>query len=541
MKRRLGPPEVARKSVFRPPKALRGIFHAVLPRSAAPIAGASRIDPSIESRAAPMGGAPAGSDTQDRTPAQRRIGLLVLGLLFIASHASLFYGQFTGEDEALQWHACRRIIMAFSEHGPIQALRAIANILLTEYHPPLRYLLSLPGVWFIPRLEVGTRLGAILGSAWMTFLLSRIALKLGGARAAWITAFVVAASGVYVWTSMAFAWGWLTALVCAAVLLLWEPETLDLSRPGAMPRLWLAFCCLFGAYLVNSGAILFSVGLVLLLLSRHYRRLPQLILLGLPVAFMYGLYWAVFFLLPEHPGQLAQTARRFGMGGWNLNALVENLRGWNAYGFPLVFNLLWMAGLVVCFQQRRHLLWILLPFSLAWSFWLQGQSHQYFLLGTLPLLPWGLHAARHLLRGTLRPAFLIVAVYVWNLSLFQIPYPAKLGRIEAARPWIAIGLGYAGRWHNAREPWRKIARDLEAAVARGESWWSDLNGPFGIFYFPGEPGRRWTTSRYPKDPEAPRVWWILSDKYTSTAGHEVRTYEGSRLVLIRVGPTEPIP
>lgn len=472
-------------------------------------------------------------DTSPTTTQRFRIPLLLLlGAVFAASHASIIHGQFTGEDEALQWHACRRILTAFAEQNPFAALRAAANVLLTEYHPPLRYLLSLPGVAVFPRAEVGLRLGAVVGSAWMTWLLARIAGRLGGPRLAWITAFTVAASGVYVWTSMAFAWGWLTAFVCAALLLLWEPESLELSTSGKSPRLWLAFLSLFCAYLVNSGAILFSAGLVACLILRNIRRLPRLVLAGLPVALVYALYWILFLLLPENSGQWAQTTRRSGMGGWNLTAFLENLQGWNAYGFPLLFNLLWIGGAVLCYTQRRHLLFILLPFSFVWSFWLQGQSHQYFLLGTLPLVPFGLHRARNGLRGPLRPVLLVSVIFTWNLSLFQLPYPAKQGALHIARPWIRIGQGYAGRWHNAREPWREIAAHLKAIAERGERWWCDFDGPLGIFYLPHEPGR------YYGDPPPRGEVWVLTRNPRRAAGEELISFPGSDIRLIP--PSRPL-
>lgn len=458
----------------------------------------------------------------------------------MASHAAIFYGQFTGEDEALQWHTCRRILAALGGESFWQALRSIANILVSEYHPPFRFLMSLPGVVLWPNLEIGLRTGAVIGSAVMTGLLALVGFRLGGTRCAMLTALLVAASGVYTWTSMAFSWSWLTAFLTAALLLLWDPARLDINDKSNNRYLWVIFACLGGAYLVNSGAILFSVGLVLALMVRNWRRWPRLMWVGLPVALMYGLYWLVFLILPPQSGQWMQTSHRAGMGKWNVSSFIENLMGWNAYGFPLLFNLLWMAGLVMCARRRPHLLWILAPFTLAWSVWLHGQSHQYFLLGTLPLIPFGVYAFREKLRGFWRPALLVAMIFSWNFFLFLKPYEAGQGRYQEVHPWLGYGLGYAGRYHNAVEPWADVAQTLSNAVIRGETWVTDIDGPFGIFYFPGEPGfvGRLGSKKFPIADIAQwkiRPDWILTRRNLECPGVEKPLrFQGSALRLYRL-------
>lgn len=426
--------------------------------------------------------------------ARRRIlfwGLLFL--LFLVSHYAIFTGEFVGEDEAMQWQVSRNLFGAMMTGSLQDRVRGVGNLLAVEYHPPLRYLVSIPGSVLFPHRECGVRLGAVFFSMVMTLLLMRQAAKEVGGTARDTTGLLVAASGVYTWTSMAFAWSLLVCAVCVCALGMDDAKKLTLPTDKRFSwRVQFALGALFVAYLVNSGAILFSVGLGAALVVSNRRRLPALALNLLPAATVYALYWYLFLVFPEMSGQLLQTRARAGMTGLSLAPFVENLMGWNAYGLPLLFNALWLTGLYRGLNRNLPVVWIVSPFLLAWSFYLSGQSQQYFLLGTLPLVPLGVAHTVELLRRTpLRPAVVVPAcvilTFAWNVYLFQWPYPARQGGLGDARPPLRFFLGYAGRYHNARHDWRGIAGFLEQTLQPGETYSTDFEGAFPDFYMRGNP------------------------------------------------------
>ncbi|MCH8514226.1 MAG: hypothetical protein LAT83_21590 [Kiritimatiellae bacterium] len=411
--------------------------------------------------------------------------------LFLTSHHSIFTGEFVGEDEVMQWQTSRNLFDVMLTGSLSDRIRGVGNLLAMEWHPPLRYLLSIPGSVLFPWQEVGVRLGAVLCSLVMTLLLMKQAAKEGGVAARNITGLLVAASGVYNWTSMAFAWSLLVAAVCVCALIMDESSKLELPKEKSFSwRVQCAFGALFVAYLINSGAILFSGGLGLALVSANRKRLPSLALNLVPIAAVYVLYWYLFLVFPEMSGQLLQTRARAGMSGLSVSPFLENLMGWNAYGLPFLFNAIWMMGLYRALKRKQPLVWIVSPFVLAWSFYLSGQSHQYFLLGTLPLIPFGVAQVLAALKRKQFPTLafavpFVMLTLIWNLYLFQWPYPARKGDLGTARPPLRFFLGYAGRYHNARHDWRGIAQTLKQELQPGETYALDFGGAFQDFYMRG--------------------------------------------------------
>lgn len=407
-------------------------------------------------------------------------------LIATISQWPLFWGQFHGEDEPMQlWSVVRML-----EGG----LKMAGQVLSLEYHPPLRFLLSIPGVVLFSKTELGVRFGAIALSLVMVWLVMEWAshTRRQGMSAQWarlIAGLVIATSAIFNWTSMAFGW---SAIVCALLVVLISliDSSFELSSPEERRGFHVANLALIVAFLTNTGCILLTAGLGLVYLIRNSRHLGRLIRAYLPYVLFYVLYYAYFFGVvpylyqrlkggPWRPvGQLLQNQARAGQTGVSLVPLAENLQGLNTYYLPFSAAIFAAVGAWLLWQRNR-LLWLVLgPYVLAWSFLLKNNSQQYFLLATIPLVAMG--AVQVLARW---PTVLITALFVaqaaWNGVVFWRPYseqdyPHHVVRAVAGRP---------ERHHNIVRPWREIATELESGLGPDDRFASDVSGALIIAYF----------------------------------------------------------
>lgn len=388
-------------------------------------------------------------------------GALVL-VLALWSHLPVLTGPLVGQDEAEQLRLVSNLVydlqtFDFSKDKLIRLVYPLS----TAPHPPLRYLLSAPGMALFPDTVLGLRLLAVLASLYMTWQVFLLGRELGGRGLGLAAAVLVAASGVYNWTSMAFAWGLATAMLIKALRLLRE-ASLDLGAAAERRRLRRVLACLTVAFLINPGNLLLLAATAGLYLWANRRRVGVVIRCATPFLLFFLLYYAYFFLAfplyahlvqgaPWPNGQLAHHLMRASGSGPNLSALAENLQTVNAYFLPyLSWLLLLAAGWHLWRHQRRLLLWWL-PYALVWSLWMQGDTGQYFLLMFIALLPYGLAGLRQWLRGRAAVASVAaVALLVggWNYLLFIRLEPGY----TLARRLCTWGLARVERRHNYLKP-----------------------------------------------------------------------------------------
>ena len=430
----------------------------------------------------------------------RLVSALIL-LLAIASQFPLFRGQFDGEDETLQLHTVTRILNALRDWQVPASLFEIIGALSTEPHPPLRFLISLPGVALLPGTELGLRLGAIILSVAMTWMAMSWGEALRGRAGRWIAGLYVATSGVYNWTSMAFAWSAICVCLFKMFIILKDAscKLADPAQRRVFHRLNL-LCILM--FLVSTGSLLFTVGLGLVYL-RHNRP-ATVVRASLPHVGFYAAYylyilvaapWA-YQLLTKRPlrsGQVTQNVARAGDTGLGLTSLGENLAGLNAYLLPFVSWLLLGFGAYVLWGTRKDLLLLVAPCVVAWSLVLRGATQQYFLLAVLPVIVTGVVTLfavprRSRVARTLATAGLVAILgsqALWNWHVFIRSYT------ETTYPWSSLRRFYAlaERVHNIVHPYPELARDLDRLMKPDERIASEVGGSFFMFYYNDNPRR----------------------------------------------------
>ena len=434
------------------------------------------------------------------------LNLFVL-LLAAASQWPLFGGQFDGEDEAIQHHAVNRVLLAVENWRVPESLVEIVGILSLDPHPPLRHLLSLPGVALFPGTELGLRLGAIIVSLGMTWAAMSWGETLRGRAGRWIAGLFLATSGIYNWTSMAFGWSVIGTCVLVMFIQLWG-ASYDLDDPASR-RLFhrMNLLCIV-MFLTNTGCILFTVGLGLLYL-RH-NPLLRVVRASLRHVAFYAAYYLYFLVVAPaiyerltgrhaRVGQLRQNLGRAGETGLGLGALYANLAGLNAYLLPFVGGLLLGLGTYAIWRTRKDLLLVVGPYAVAWSVFLQHGSQQYFLLATLPLTIAGAvilftHSGRsRVVRIATALGFvaLLCSQVLWNWHAFIRPYT------ETTYPWASLRRVYARaeRVHNIVQPYPELARDLERLLKPNERIVSEVSGGFFMFYYKDD-SRRMYHSRF---------------------------------------------
>jgi hypothetical protein len=421
---------------------------------------------------------------------RKLIFLLFLFVVTAFSNIAVYGGQFTGEDESNQWVTTIRLIYSMN-HGDIGEF---GRVMLLQDQPPLRYLLSIPGVMLWPHTEFGLRLVAILFSFVMTYQLYRLGVETGGEFVGVWSSLLIAASGVYNWTSMAFGWS-ITVVCMILVIRMLRSGPLLLDNPDGKKRFVRSNLLVMVMFLVNTGNILFFFTLSAIVLWMNRKNWKQGLFFTGMAALYYACYYIVFFGLAarfdpagEPVGQLAHNLQRSNEILTGIGPLVANLQGINAYFFPyLAWLILGLSLFALVKRERIVLAWLSL-YLLAWTFLFSVSTAQYFLLFFIAVFPFGLvelSRKLHPRQANFGYAFLLILVLLWNQQLFinrygsdDPDYPTKL---------IRLGSAEITRQHNIYEPYTSIVGDLKPILRKGNFFVADVSGSFTTFYYRKDP------------------------------------------------------
>jgi hypothetical protein len=409
----------------------------------------------------------------------------VLGLATI-SNLRVATGRVLGDDEAIQLTASR-LVMYRIEHwdGFTTTLRGLAGHFLAQDQPPLRYLMSIPGLLIFGDSEIGLRFVAVVISLLMTVLVMRLGSDLAGKSVGIGAGLLVAVAPIYNWTSMAFGWSVIVAVIVQSLREL-RSGSLELELPEERRRFHRVNALLFIAFLVNTTMLIFLASTLVLYLSANHRSVRKLVRQAAPWLCAYGLYYLWFFgTIPAAlgrgqwtVGQLTHTRYRSDRLALTTDSLVENLRMTNAYLLPYLGCALVVTALVYMIRKERRLLCWIAPFPLLWSFVFTGSTGQYFVLFAVSVMPF---AVAQLFELPRRAALSILAVTVcavaaWNYEIFlrsysESAYPTRLlRRLDATVDYP----------HNIRQPFDQLKRDLRR-LGTG-SYLSDTSGSLFEFY-----------------------------------------------------------
>jgi hypothetical protein len=422
-----------------------------------------------------------------RQPAALRTLAFALPFALAAlSNLRILDGQL-GDDEAAQLTACTDILHRLA-HGN---LFGVVKVLSEVDQPPLRYLLSLPGLAIAPETGFGLRLGSVLVSLAMTYALVRLGRELAGDLVGWCAGLLVAASGAYNLTSTAFGWSVIVLALVQSIRVL-RGAGLDLTerperRRFAVVNAWLAL-----AFVTNTGLILVTATVLALYAVRN-RHAPRAAASAFaPWLGFYAAYYLYFFVLVQWAGhrffdkhgkfgQLAHLWGRPGRGRLNVTDLLHGLQALNAHFLPFVGWGLLAASILYLARRERVVLLCLAPYTLAWAFYLHVETEQYFVLPVIATIPFGVAWVFSRL-GRARGAAAVAAVAAlfsgWNLALLVASYP------EDAYPRGVLTTTYSRVvfQSNLFQPYPAIARDLDRVLPPGERWLNGVSGGLGEYY-----------------------------------------------------------
>jgi hypothetical protein len=383
-----------------------------------------------------------------------------------------------------------RIAEQLRDFGGVPSAARIAEVLTTVDHPPLRYLLSLPGWLLAPGTEWGLRLGAVVFSLAAVALAIRIGIDLGGPLVGYSAGLFLAASPVFAWTSAAFGWSVIVVALLAAARLLYG-ASLDLAAPDERRRLHRVNAWLALAFLANTGAILFFGGTLVAYLNRNLRQPLAVLRSFAPALAFYGAYvltlgqlapraLSEYYNAPVKSGQSAHGRSRLESVSPGLDSFLANLQVLNAYLLPFVSWALVILGVAFLARRAPRILLVVAPFALVWSFLLVGATEQYLLLVAIVLVPFGIAAAASLFpHAATRTLFAltIAAMLAWTVVLFLVPYreleyPSVFEHVYAR----------SDRPPNLVEPYDEIRRDVDRLLQPGERYLARDAGSLPEFY-----------------------------------------------------------
>jgi hypothetical protein len=401
------------------------------------------------------------------------------------SNLRILNGQ-VGDDEANQLTVCVQILHRL-RHGN---LLGVFKVLSQVDQPPLRYLLSLPGLALFPQTGFGLRLGSVLVSLAMTYAIVQLGRDLGGEIVGWASGALVAVSAAYDLTSNAFGWSVIVLALVQSIRIL-RRSTLDLTEREERRRFlvlngWLAL-----AFLTNTGTILFAAATLALYAVRNRQHAPAAARAFAPVLAFYAVYHLYFFVLVQLVGerffakkgvfgQLQHLYERAGGSSPNMSDFLKGLQAVNAHFLPFAGWGLLAASLAYLVRHERRVLVWLAPFWLVWGFYMRLDTAQYFVLPVLATIPFGVRwiVERGRRGGLVALGAAAVAFAAWNLALFVAPYT------ETEYPSGVLTATYSRVvFHeNETQPYVPIARDLNRILVGGERWIGDVSGGLSEFY-----------------------------------------------------------
>lgn len=395
-------------------------------------------------------------------------------------------GQVTWDDEALQGYEAQRMLDVARDFGGYGSARTLADLFSLQEHPPLRFVLSMLGLALFPASELGLRLGAVVGSVAMTYVLIRLGREVGGAVVGLGAGVLVAASAVFNWTSMAFGWSLIVVAIVQSIRIL-RVGTLELDG-REQRRLWRVHAWLALAFLVNTGAAVFAATAFGIYAYANRRRVGRVLRAHVAPAAFYAAYFLWFGIVAPWwtPSgsrvQLEHLRGRGSLAGLNYESLLENLRGVNAYLFPVLGLALVAAGVAYVARREPRILFFVAPYALLWSFYLRLNSQSYFLLVCVALIPYAVAQLVPLVRERYAVAALAgvaVVFAAWNYTLFWRVYSAE----ALPRRPLEITWSEAVVRHNVVEPWHEVQVDLDRVLGDDGLYVQDVGTPLGIYYY----------------------------------------------------------
>jgi hypothetical protein len=420
----------------------------------------------------------------------------VILLIALFSNLPLIYGQFSVHDEALHTWVCTKILYQFHDWHGVRSLINVGLILSYEDQPPLRFLLSLPGMLLFRGTEFGPRAVSIAFSVIMTWQVMQLGRDLGGRAVAYASGLLVATSAVYNWTSMTFGWSVAVTMLIVAMRR-FRIASLDLSDSVERRSMRIINLALVVAFLINTGNVLFFVMSGILYAWANRRRLVLFIKSLAPFVAFYALYYAFFMaVVPWYAqtvakasrplGQAVKNAGRFADAHPNITSLLENLRGLNGHYAPYLEWAFFACAVIYLIRKAPRLALWLAPFVLLWSFYFMIYTHQYIILTSICIVPFGVACLSERLS---RRAFfhvvggLAACFALWNVALYVKPY-TELGYPAKVWRW-----GYAerGQRHNIVRPWGQVCADMRPLLGPDGRFVENVDGSFALFYCKDDP------------------------------------------------------
>jgi hypothetical protein len=421
------------------------------------------------------------------------------GVLVIILGAGLYFalrpltGYFRGETELSYLRHVSRIyhaITTFTLEGMVEAI----GVLSAVHHPPLRYLLAIPGVILFGDNEIGVRFVAyclLVPNFVLLFILGR---KLGGN---WVALF---SSGLYILSGLhhielLYLFSFITfCYLCIAILLVdYSFRAHDL---GKGLKFHFIFLILFIAFLHNTTNIVLMCGFFALHIFyvKNKNNVLWLITRALPwgvLVFGYYLYFlvivpsvATYFFdgwYDEPFGQLRVMIGRVSMFVINIDSFLENLQFLNAYFIPYIGWPFFVFAICHGLKTHRNLTILFSGFILLWSFFLVHETWRYFLTTCIVLIPFGVAYVKSRVTTVgfkLIMSSFLVLVGVWTYSSTYKEYSVE------SYPYRLREIAYTGSppTYNVIEPIHEMSKDMKALLAGGYTYSHNMSESINLYF-----------------------------------------------------------
>ncbi len=425
--------------------------------------------------------------------------VILVGFIACIPALTIMDAQFRHEDEVLTLRVSAYLAHLIRNAG----VKAFVQRLISSYQPPARYIVVLPFVSILGASEAVLRLPNIFLWVAVCMVAANIGWHLAGCWGGFFSGTLLAVSGLFDIEAMGLGHAGETLWIMLLINLLLSVSGRYIRASQIHKKYLLGglYCAVgfvwFTALLPVCAGYHTFYGIIILHGQKSWKNFKKYLLLTLPFAGFYLVYYAIFFGWPAYLvysgqsgslGQLHHNLRRADTSHLNITSMIQNLRALNWYVFPFFSWILLIAGMI--YQARYHtkIFAILLGYGVLWSFYLSGNTAQHFFAYFCWLIPFGIAAFERVTTGWNKKIYLrlswivIVMTGLWTYQTHiktytYATYPEHL---------LSAVWGQTLWRNNIHRPMEEMAQQLQRILTPSDQFIVLSDGAFPLYYFRDE-------------------------------------------------------
>jgi|GEM_PF-6205946 len=419
----------------------------------------------------------------------KRFLLIIVIILSSIFAFSVAFTQFRGESEMQNLNSVNDLLNSLKSFNIVDFFK----ILISQYHPPARYIISLPFVCIFGPLEFSLRLANILFWIGVSIIAFFIGEKLLDTWCGFFSGLLIGTAGLFGIEAIGSTHGYLTFWIMLLILHILKNPSFSLKTKNDRKNFFIGNLFLSIGFLGFTSIIpiIFTYNLIYFYYAVKERPITvkHFILYLIPFIIFYITYYFIFLgipyyfyknnLLDNYVGQLYQNIYRKSSSQLNIHSFISNLKGINGYFFPFLSWLILVIGSIYLFKTNKHIYLMIIGYAILFSFYIYGNTSNHFLSYFIWIIPMSTAFIITYIKkySIILLSILMVLVISWSIIIHVIRYKEK------TYPHFLLTYTYSEtfRINNIVRPVRQIADDLKKYLDKDEYYLCLTDGAI-IFY-----------------------------------------------------------